>query len=829
MYNCPRCSASFSRSYNRDRHLNATHGLSQVVPTCSLCGASFTQLKQLKQHRLTHIPSTGFALLRSAFNRNCIIYRKIYQKKITSYIEAYASDQNDIKILLDHETNKKRNLKVALIANCEFLKYDGDGTLIDTYEIRIRTSSWLIRGTRDIREFQNHAYTYINGRIQDFEENGSNWILDEILYSDLEIGQCRALNGKCGVLDVTYPSHLKKIPTTSSSSNLCFARAVAFHFVKDRSEKKIRRFIRRKMCISGLKFPLDLEDVPKFERMNQKLKLKINILTTDDCEKFYPIYCGKQVGKKNVVNLLLYKSVDDEGICSKNYHYAYINDLAKLVRKKWKFSYQKIVFCGNCLCSFYCATLLNHHEKDCYSHKTAKIQMPDGDRASIQFEHFKRKFKTHLVGFYDFECMLVPSKQPCSKCAKAENNNCQHKTIEKNKHVPITYSYLILDVNGTVIREHTYTGLDCMDRFIAELLDIEPSLRSILDRNVNMIYSDWDKMNFLNANACHICEETFNLFGLVSEKIHDLTTEDIPLEQLVMKVRDHNHITGEYLGAAHLQCNFQRRECKTIPMFCHNGNGYDNHILLKHLKNDRRIGTISGLPINSEKFRTLNFNCYTFLDSLAFLNASLDELVGDLERNHPFNIMDQLDFYEKGDLDKKELLLKKGVFPYEYFQEKGQLKLHCLPQKEKFYSELTNKHITGVEYNHAMQVWSKFECDTFQDYVELYCKTDVCLLAEVVSRFRDQIHEECGLDPYHYISLPQLGYDIMLKKTKVKIGLITDINQLLMVEQGIRGGFSFISNRYCESVPSSNSKKAYEKVDKNDVVRLIYLDGTYFI
>lgn len=67
----------------------------------------------------------------------------------------------------------------------------------------------------------------------------------------------------------------------------------------------------------------------------------------------------------------------------------------------------------------------------------------------------------------------------------------------------------------------------------------------------------------------------------------------------------------------------------------------------------------------------------------------------------------------------------------------------------------------------------------------------------------------------HYISLPQLAFDMMLKITGVTIELLTDITKILFVEQNIRGGFSFISKRH-ESIEIHNGKK-----------EMLYIDGTY--
>ena len=46
------------------------------------------------------------------------------------------------------------------------------------------------------------------------------------------------------------------------------------------------------------------------------------------------------------------------------------------------------------------------------------------------------------------------------------------------------------------------------------------------------------------------------------------------------------------------------------------------------------------------------------------------------------------------------------------------------------------------------------------------------------------------IDPAKFISAPGLAWQAALKKTKIKLDLLTDINILLMIEKGIRGGMS---------------------------------------
>jgi len=82
---------------------------------------------------------------------------------------------------------------------------------------------------------------------------------------------------------------------------------------------------------------------------------------------------------------------------------------------------------------------------------------------------------------------------------------------------------------------------------------------------------------------------------------------------------------------------------------------------------------------------------------------------------------------------------------------------------------------------------------TFQEYHDLYLKTDVFLLADVFENFRNNCLNNYDFDPAWYYTSPGLAWDVCLKKTGVELELLSDPGMLLMVKQGIRGGVSMIS------------------------------------
>ena len=109
----------------------------------------------------------------------------------------------------------------------------------------------------------------------------------------------------------------------------------------------------------------------------------------------------------------------------------------------------------------------------------------------------------------------------------------------------------------------------------------------------------------------------------------------------------------------------------------------------------------------------------------------------------------------------------------------------------------------------ADKVWNSFEIKNLGEYHDIYVQSDTILLADVFEKFQETCLEIYRLDPVHFLLAPRLAWQTYLKKTRVKLELLADINMLLMFEQGIRGGIFQAIHRYA----TANNKymKNYKK------------------
>ena len=173
------------------------------------------------------------------------------------------------------------------------------------------------------------------------------------------------------------------------------------------------------------------------------------------------------------------------------------------------------------------------------------------------------------------------------------------------------------------------------------------------------------------------------------------------------------------------------------------------------------------------------------------------------------------------DLNKFILLLRKGVYPYEYMDNWERFNEMSLPSKESFYSNLNMENIDDIDYRDGNNIFKRFKLKNLGEYHDLHVQSDTLSLADVFENFRNKCLEVYELDPAHFESLPGLAWQACLKKTNVKLELLTDYDMLLMVEEGIRGGICHSINRYAKA-----NNKYMENYDENEESFYIqYLDA----
>ena len=707
--------------------------------------------------------------------------------------------------------DKNRNIKAKLYLYVWMKRQDSDlGTLIRKFAFH-SVGQKIITEATDVNEIYGEMLDEIEEEIQKVEQaEGSGWVFLEVenltLYTDIWDPI------KAGSY-IDLPKELKNknaiINMKNENNNKCFLWCVlrALNPSKDKHPSRIDKDLKSKentLNMEGIAYPVDLKDIKRFEKQNPDIS--ISVLGYSKDERIYPLRISKftkmkkEDERKHNIVLLLIKNGD-------NSHYCLINNLSRLLTSQVNNHGHKLYFCLNCLSGYDDMEKLDKHKEYCSENESIKINMPPPD-TYLKFKNFLYSERAPFAIYADFECYNKPIHT---------NTPDPNKSYTKKltKHEPASFVYYIKSFNENVYKSQLRTYIkeeeedpDVIDVFINWL---EEDVKQIANLgNEKMIITAKEEEEFKQASNCWICRKKLNL-------------ED--------RVRDHCHFTGRYRGAAHNQCNLKYSKPNNISVFFHNLTGYDSHLFIKKLGVTE--GNIDCIPNNEEKYisfsKTIKTGEYTnkkgetkdkyfkivFKDSMKFLLSSVEALVNNLPKDGFKN----LEKYFSP--EQVKLLKQKGFFPYDYMDDIEKLKIKKPPKQEAFYSKLTGHGINNINYQHVLKVWKTWKMKTFKEYLKLYNETDVLLLADVFENFRDVCLKNYGLDPVYYFTAPGLAWDACLKMTNISLELLTDSDMLLMIEKGIRGGISIISNRYGEA--NNKYMKDYDKTKLSKF--LMYLDA----
>ena len=695
---------------------------------------------------------------------------------------------------------RQRGTKVKLILKCIMEKTSIATGDIITIQAGFRSKIQVNLEGTDVKELYEGMVGMVLENMANYQRQGSGWRFKSLISLDIHTVKYEPIKGSSYIPLPPKLAKKKAIINLKNKDDHCFKWCVtrALHPLEKNSERITQELKEQSLKFNwnNITFPVDLKAIDRFERQNATIS--VNVFGYE--REVYPLRISKHK-HENTINLLLIS--DDE-----KQHYCLIKNMSRLLSTQTSKHGHEQHFCLQCLNPFNSKESLQKHNEYCSSNEAVKIELPKPG-TTLHFKNYVRSMRVPFVVYADFESFT----HGVDTCQPHPNESY---TKKYQKHAPSGFCYYIKCFDDSVYSQELveYTK-QSEDEDVAQIFvdKLEQNIKDIYTKfkfPKKMIYTKEDKRKFKEATKCWICKE-------------DLGDD---------KVRDHCHLTGMFRGAAHNKCNLQYRMPKFIPVIFHNLSGYDSHLFIKNLGVSE--GNISCIPNNEEKYisftKTIVVNRYEnkegkevlikrdlrFIDSFKFMASSLSSLVNNLNKDK-FTNMNKL--FQGKHLD---MLLRKGVFPYDHVDCLQKLEETQLPPKEAFYSRLNDETITDEDYMHAQTVWKVFGMKTIREYHDLYLKSDVLLLADVFENFRDVCLKNYDLDPAWYYTSPGLAWDAALKLTAVQLELLSDPDMLLMIEKGIRGGISTISNRYGKA----NNPYMQEDFDsKNATKYLTYLDA----
>ena len=626
---------------------------------------------------------------------------------------------------------------------------------------------------------------------------GSGWTIQSVENHYINVVKYEPMKGSSYIKLPNELKHSAKgLINMKNEDNECFRWCHIRHLnpqdkYPQRIKKSDKAFIEN-LNYSGIEFPVTTKQYNKIEKQNE---ININVFGYENKQK-YPIYVSKEK-YEDCMNLLLITE-------NENKHYVLIKDFNKFMYNQTKHKERKH-FCMHCLQCFSSERVLTDHKENCIQvNGTQAIKMPTKDDNILKFNNFHKQLPVPFVIYADFEAIT-------EKIHGCQPNDDKSYTEAYQRHTDCGYGYKVVCCYDDKYTKpvQIYRGEKAVYKFMEAMLDEVKYCKKIMKKYFNkpLRMTEDDEKEFQKANECHICNKKYN-------------ENDV-------RVRDHCHITGKYRGSAHQDCNLNFRLTEKIPVMFHNLRGYDSHFIMQEIgetvkkhtytnkKGEKCQMNINAIPNNMEKYMAFMLgNHLTFLDSFQFMSSSLEKLVSNL----PKELLKYTSQTFKN--EKLDLMSKKGVYPYDFMDsfEKFNKKL---PPKEEFYSILNDEHVTDKDYQHAQTVWNTFNLKNMGEYHDLYLKSDILLLADVFENFRKTCLQYYKLDPCHYFTSPGLSWDAMLKMTNIKLELMTDIDMFQFIEKGMRGGTSYIANRYGKA--NNRYMKTYD--EKAPSKYIMYLDA----
>ena len=335
------------------------------------------------------------------------------------------------------------------------------------------------------------------------------------------------------------------------------------------------------------------------------------------------------------------------------------------------------------------------------------------EKGTIEFKNYFKQLPVPFKVYADFERNL-------------KKIECYEGTYTKkyHEHVPCSYAYKVVCIDDRFSKPIVvYRGENAAYEFIKAVLEerkyCKKIMRDQLNKNINM--TEKEEYLFQQSNSCWICK-----------KIIDNDDE---------KVRDHCHLAGIFRSSAHWDCNINFQLTKKIPVIFHNLKGYDCHLIFSELhKFNLKVDVI---PNGLEKYMAFFLGRdLVFIDSMQFMNSSLDKLVKNLvDKDFKYLV-------EEFGTESLKILKQKGAYPYECMNSFKRFNEDKLCVRKYFYSSTKDKkisedvkisdgHVSIEDYMVSERIWDKFEMKNMGDYHDHYFKKDVFLLTDVFEKFID--------------------------------------------------------------------------------------------
>ena len=596
-----------------------------VEYTCSICKLSFNTARARSAHSCESRVEPCTAS-QSALNG---MFRMIEIIPASSwdFEKVFDSEKQHIINIVTSQLDNMKALKFFLSAKLGMQKMVHDTT---TDLINFRTSSSIILISSDIEKIIANHIEILKQKIDEFLRCGSGYIVNSVKVIHLNLTKYAPLFAGSWL---PLPKSLRKsagLLNIRCSDEKCFiwnCLAMLHPYPYEdglESEASYYQQFEHEINQTGLSWPITLNQISRFERLNNAYQ--VSVIAWEKGDGFYPIYISENERDIKVVMLLI------GGVGRR--HYVLVRNLNQLLNCK-----NTHYFCVRCFHGFLTEQALTEHSILCKTFPFQVIRFPEDDH--LQFKSFRKTVYLPCYIVLDLESILPQS----------ERTESSSRTSFMQDHIICGFAYkIVTDFESFKKPVQVYRGVDAAEQLVLRLHEEYEFLHDLLHADEPMKpLTASQQQELQEATLCHICGEEF--------------------QQDELKVADHCHYRGDFLGASHSKCNLERRTDKMLRVITHNFSAYDCHLFVKELCHfEDNLWHVQVIPKTLEKYTSVSTSRFRFLDSYQHMPASLEKLASNLINSGDLHYLREFVQNEyDGEEEKFRMLCRKQVGAYYLF------------------------------------------------------------------------------------------------------------------------------------------------------------------
>lgn len=417
-------------------------------------------------------------------------------KQSADVLLAFKELEQSLLAALKDALAKHKGIKWKLTMRVRFSRIGSDEEEIET-ESQFLTVFFISTNDLEIEEQLSMAFHDLFERCETFTQNGSGWIVIEVIGLSLKIVVYKPLAGRSYL---PLPSSIEKkhaVINVQNDDEKCFYWSIlSALYPAPQNAQRVTKYqgIQHNLDFSQINYPTTLRDIAVFERNNKNVT--VSVFGLDENEKVYPLRVAKQEAEHHI-DLLFFCKGDI-------YHFCWIKSMSRLLSSDRGHD-GSVIYCKFCLNPQYSEESFKEHVGLCCKFGAQKTTMPKkGVDDTMKFSKLKARCEADFLIVADIESYVTPISTCQSDPTKSSTTKYAH-------HTPCSFGYKLISTCEKYTKDvYIYTGEDPMEHFIDRMIyECHYVLDIIHNQEQPLNLTPEQEKDFQNATHCWICHEKF--------------------------------------------------------------------------------------------------------------------------------------------------------------------------------------------------------------------------------------------------------------------------------------------------------------------------------